>query len=397
MYDFAIIGGGIIGASVAWQLKQRLPDANIVLIEKEPLLAEHQSKHNSGVIHAGVYYEPGSLKAEFCRTGNRSTKEFCREHGIKFEEPGKLLVATNEIQIEHMQALYERAQANQIEIERVDQTELKQREPNIVGLEALFVPSSGIVNFAEIAHRMARLFQGLGGQVKLGCRVLRVDEASDGVTIHVSHGSLRARRLIACAGLFADRMALAAGAKADFRLIPFRGEFFQLRPELNRLIKHLIYPIPEPGLPFLGVHLTRTIDGGITVGPNAVLAFAREGYSKTAIDYRDLMEMAAFGGFWRMLKGNLRVGMRELRNSWSQHAYLQEVRQYCPQLTLNDLRPHASGVRAQAVSREGELLHDFLFIETENSLHLCNAPSPAATAALPIGRHIVERALRQAG
>ena len=397
MYDFAIVGGGIIGASVAWQLKQRLPDATVVLIEKEPALAAHQSSHNSGVIHAGVYYQPGSLKAEFCRTGNRRTKEFCQEHGIAFEQPGKLLVATTESELPRMQALYERAQVNQIGIEQVDEQALRHREPNIAGVGALFVPSSGIVNFADIARHMARLFQRLGGEVKLGCHVHSVQETPDGVQVHVGYGSLQARHLIACAGLFADRMARAAGISVDFQLVPFRGEYFALRPALNGLVSHLIYPIPDPGLPFLGVHLTRMIDGGITVGPNAVLALAREGYSKSVLDGKDLIEMAGFGGFWRLLAGNVGVGLRELRNSWWRRGYLQEVRKYCPQLTLTDLVPFSAGVRAQTVSTQGELLHDFLIIETENSLHLCNAPSPAATAAIPIGRYIVERALEQAG
>ncbi|MGD1974560.1 MAG: L-2-hydroxyglutarate oxidase [Desulfobacterales bacterium] len=390
-YDYLIVGGGIVGISTAWQLLQRYPNKRILVLEKESQYAGHQTGHNSGVIHAGVYYQPGSLKADFCRRGNEATIKFCLEHDIPYEQCGKLLVATNQNEYYLMEKLFERAKENQIEVEWLDRKQLKKREPNISGLGAFFVPQTGIVNYRKITNKMAELFKARGGEVRLGCEVLGLDEKSDGVRVRTYLAEFQTRYLIACSGLMADRLVKMLGIQPDFQIIPFRGEYFQLPPHKNNIINHLIYPIPDPEMPFLGVHLTRMIDGTVTVGPNAVLGFKREGYRKTDVSFRDLKEMATFSGFWKVMQQNLKAGLSEFKNSIFKGVYLELVRKYCPQVTLSDLTPYPAGVRAQAVAKDGTLIHDFLFVDTQRTFHVCNAPSPAATSAIPIGAHIVER------
>jgi L-2-hydroxyglutarate oxidase len=390
-YDYLIVGGGIVGISAAWQLLQRYPNKRILVLEKESQYAGHQTGHNSGVIHAGVYYQPGSLKADFCRRGNEATIKFCLEHDIPYEQCGKLLVATNQNEYYLMEKLFERAKENQIEVEWLDRKQLKKREPNISGLGAFFVPQTGIVNYRKITNKMAELFKARGGEVRLGCEVLGLDEKSDGVRVRTYLAEFQTRYLIACSGLMADRLVKMLGIQPDFQIIPFRGEYFQLPPHKNNIINHLIYPIPDPEMPFLGVHLTRMIDGTVTVGPNAVLGFKREGYRKTDVSFRDLKEMATFSGFWKVMQQNLKAGLSEFKNSIFKGVYLELVRKYCPQVTLSDLTPYPAGVRAQAVAKDGTLIHDFLFVDTQRTFHVCNAPSPAATSAIPIGAHIVER------
>lgn len=390
-YDFIVIGGGIIGMSTAWQLQQRYPGKRVLVLEKEGGPAQHQTGHNSGVIHAGVYYTPGSLKAQFCREGNVATKAFCQEHGIPFDECGKLLVATNDKELERMQALIGRCEANGIEIEVLDEAQLKQREPNIAGVGAVFVPSTGIVSYTRITARMGELVEQAGGEVRFDTLVTGIDETEQGVTVSTSQGEFRGGYLVACAGLMSDRVVKMMGLQPEFRIIPFRGEYFLLGEEHNRIVNHLIYPIPDPDLPFLGVHLTRMIDGTVTVGPNAVLAFKREGYRKTDISLRDSFEMLTYPGMIRVLFKNFRASMVELKNSLCKRGYLKLVQKYCPSLTLADLHPYPSGIRAQAVSRDGEVVDDFLFMSTRRALAVCNAPSPAATSAIPIGAHIVSQ------
>ena len=390
-YDYLIVGGGIVGISTAWQLLQRYPNKRILVLEKESQYAGHQTGHNSGVIHAGVYYQPGSLKADFCRRGNEATIKFCLEHDIPYEQCGKLLVATNQNEYHLMEKLFERAKENQIEVEWLDRKQLKKREPNISGLGAFFVPQTGIVNYRKITNKMADLFKARGGEVRLGCEVLGMEEKSDGVRVRTVLAEFQTRYLIACSGLMADRLVKMLGIQPDFQIIPFRGEYFQLPPNKNNIINHLIYPIPDPEMPFLGVHLTRMIDGTVTVGPNAVLGFKREGYQKTDVSLRDLKEMATFSGFWKVMQQNLKAGLSEFKNSIFKGGYLELVRKYCPQLTLSDLTPYPAGVRAQAVAKDGTLIHDFLFVDTQRTFHVCNAPSPAATSAIPIGAHIVQR------
>ncbi|HKL25109.1 MAG TPA: L-2-hydroxyglutarate oxidase [Desulfuromonadales bacterium] len=389
-YDFIIVGGGILGLATARQLQQQFPGATVAVLEKEARLATHQTRHNSGVIHAGVYYAPGSLKARFCREGNRATKAFCRDQGILFRETGKLLVATDDREVERMQALVERCRSNDIETEVLDRQQLREREPHVVGVAAVWVPATGIVDFREVAVRMAELFTAAGGIVRTGRRVVGLREA-DLIEVATERETFVARFLIGCAGLHADRLAAMFGRPVDFKILPFRGEYFRLPDTKSDLVRHPIYPIPDPDLPFLGIHLTPMVDGTLTVGPNAALALAREGYSRWTVDRRDLFEMLGYPGLYRLIGKYPLATLAELKNSLYRPGYLQKVRRYCPQINLRDLRPYPAGVRAQAVRRDGTTLEDFLFVEGERSLIVGNAPSPAATSAMPIARHICER------
>ncbi len=393
MYDFVIIGGGIIGASTAWQLGRRFPGQRILLLEKEPGLARHQTGRNSGVIHSGIYYAPGSLKSELCRAGLKATVEFCDAHGIAYEQCGKLLVATTEEDEGRMLDLFRRAAEVGVEAELLDARQLRELEPNIVGSGAIIVPATGIVDYQAIATRMAQLFADSGGELQLDAEVIGIRERSDGVEIRLAgrRTPIAARFLVACGGLMADRLAKMQGIEIDFQIIPYRGEYYRLPAARQGLIRHLIYPIPDPALPFLGIHLTRMIDGNITVGPNAVQGWKREGYGRMNVSARDVATMMGFPGFWRVLRKNLGTGVRETWHSLWKRGYLERVRRYCPSLRLDDLQPHPVGIRAQAVMRDGSIAEDFLFAETERSLHVCSAPSPAATAAIPIGARIVGR------
>ncbi|QMJ04670.1 L-2-hydroxyglutarate oxidase [Citrobacter freundii] len=392
MYDFVIIGGGIIGMSTAMQLIDVYPDAKIALLEKESGPACHQTGHNSGVIHAGVYYTPGSLKAKFCLAGNLATKAFCDQNGIRYDVCGKMLVATSTLEMERMRALWDRTAANGLEREWLNAEELHEREPNITGLGGIFVPSSGIVSYRDVTAAMARIFQAKGGEIVYNAEVSGLKEHAAGVIVHTRQGQeYEGATLISCSGLMADRLVKMLGVEPGFIICPFRGEYFRLAPEHNHIVNHLIYPIPDPSMPFLGVHLTRMIDGSITVGPNAVLAFKREGYRKRDISLSDTLEILGSSGIRRVLQNNLRSGLSEMKNSLCKSGYLRRVQKYCPSLTLKDLQPWPAGVRAQAVSPDGKLIDDFLFVTTPRSIHTCNAPSPAATSALPIGAHIVSK------
>ncbi|HGX6569386.1 TPA: L-2-hydroxyglutarate oxidase [Shigella flexneri] len=392
MYDFVIIGGGIIGMSTAMQLIDVYPDARIALLEKESGPACHQTGHNSGVIHAGVYYTPGSLKAQFCLAGNRATKAFCDQNGIRYDNCGKMLVATSQLEMERMRALWERTAANGIEREWINAVELREREPNITGLGGIFVPSSGIVSYREVTAAMAKIFQARGGEIIYNAEVSALSEHKNGVVIRTRQGGeYEASTLISCSGLMADRLVKMLGLEPGFIICPFRGEYFRLAPEHNQIVNHLIYPIPDPAMPFLGVHLTRMIDGSVTVGPNAVLAFKREGYRKRDFSFSDTLEILSSSGIRRVLQNHLRSGLGEMKNSLCKSGYLRLVQKYCPRLSLSDLQPWPAGVRAQAVSPDGKLIDDFLFVATPRTIHTCNAPSPAATSAIPIGAHIVSK------
>ncbi|WP_020677002.1 L-2-hydroxyglutarate oxidase [Geopsychrobacter electrodiphilus] len=391
LYDYLLIGGGIVGASTALQLQQRFPAARILLLEKESTAASHQTGHNSGVIHAGVYYAPGSLKAQFCREGSRATMAFCEAHKIPYQCCGKLLVATNAAELGRMEDLAERCRQNEIEIEILSATQLKAAEPNIAGLGALLVPATGIVDYRQITMAMLEEFARLGGEIRLSARVAALYEEEDFIEVVYGSERIRGRFLVCCAGLMADRVLAMLGIDADFRIVPFRGEYYQLPTDYNDIVSHLIYPIPDPELPFLGVHLTRMIDGSVTVGPNAVVGWKREGYGRVNFSLRDSIDNLSFPGFWRVMRNHLRSGTVEMKNSLWKRGYLQLVRKYCPQLALSDLRPYPAGIRAQAVMADGSLVHDFLFAESPRSLHVCNAPSPAATSALPIGAYICDQ------
>lgn len=394
-FDYVIVGGGIVGVSTAWQLKQQYPDKSILLVEKEAGFSRHQTGHNSGVIHAGVYYAPGSLKADFCKRGVERTLSFCAKHDIPVENCGKLLVATNEVEFERMQALFERCLQNELDVELLDAAQLKLAEPNITGLGAIYVKATSIVNYRLVTEKMAEEFKALGGEVCLSTEVVGLNETEQEISVQCRYkGSpitFHSQFLVSCSGLMADRMTKMLGLETDFQIIPYRGEYYRLAPKHNQVVKHLIYPIPDPELPFLGVHLTRMIDGSVTVGPNAVQGFKREGYGKVNISVRDVWEMLRFSGFWKVTAKNLKTGLVEMKNSLWKPGYLQLVRKYCPSIELADLQRYPAGIRAQAVLSDGTLVHDFLFAESPRSLHVCNAPSPAATSAMPIGEYICQK------
>lgn len=390
IYDFIVIGAGILGLATARELQQRYPGQEILILEKESAPALHQTGRNSGVIHAGVYYTPGSLKAQFCKEGNSATKAFCRKHDIAFDECGKLLVATDADELARMQALIGRCAENGIEIEVLDQAQLREREPNIEGVGAIFVPSTGIVDYSEICRKLLELFQAEGGEVRFLAEIEQLEEFRDRVTCYTTNGRYQSRYMVACAGLQSDRMVAMLGQECSFKIVPFRGEYFRLAEQHNQIVNHLTYPIPDPQLPFLGVHLTRMIDGSVTVGPNAVLAFKREGYKKTDISLSDSWEMLSYSGMRKLVARHFRASINELRNSLSKKGYLGLVQKYCPSLQLSDLEPYPAGIRAQAVFGDGKLVDDFLFESTKRALVVCNAPSPAATSSMPIARHIVE-------
>ncbi|MBY8200171.1 L-2-hydroxyglutarate oxidase [Vibrio fluvialis] len=394
-FDYVIVGGGIVGVSTAWQLKQQYPDKSILLVDKEAGFSRHQTGHNSGVIHAGVYYAPGSLKADFCKRGVERTLSFCAKHDIPVENCGKLLVATNEVEFERMQALFERCLQNELDVELLDAAQLKLAEPNITGLGAIYVKATSIVNYRLVTEKMAEEFKALGGEVCLSTEVVGLNETEQEISVQCRYkGSpitFHSQFLVSCSGLMADRMTKMLGLATDFQIIPYRGEYYRLAPKHNQVVKHLIYPIPDPELPFLGVHLTRMIDGSVTVGPNAVQGFKREGYGKVNISVRDVWEMLSFSGFWKVTAKNLKTGLVEMKNSLWKPGYLQLVRKYCPSIELADLQPYPAGIRAQAVLSDGTLVHDFLFAESPRSLHVCNAPSPAATSAMPIGEYICQK------
>ena len=391
MYDYLIIGGGIVGLSTASQLQQRKPESSILLLEKESELAKHQTGRNSGVIHAGIYYTPGSLKAKFCKAGAEATMAFCRQHAIPVEQCGKLIVASNEGEHVRMLELFERAHDNGLDVELLDAAELRHREPNIVGIGAIFLRTTGIADYSAITMAFATQFKNLGGEIRLNSSVMDLQESSETVTAILEDGQqIVARYLIACGGLMADRLAEMQGIDIDFQLIPYRGEYYRLPAEKNDIVKHLIYPVPNPELPFLGIHLTRMIDGSVTVGPNALQGWKREGYGRINISFRDIFAMIRFPGFWIALRKNFRAGLHEIRNSIWKRGYLKQIHKYCPSITLDDLLPHPTGIRAMAVKRDGTPVDDFLLIESARSLHVCNAPSPAATSAIPIGAYICD-------
>ncbi len=395
-FDFIIIGGGIVGLSTAWQLQQRLPDASILLLEKESEAAKHQTGHNSGVIHAGVYYEPGSLKARLCKEGAAATYAFCHEFAVPCKRTGKLLVASNESELGRLQTLFSRCQDSALDPEMLNSGQLSELEPAVAGIAAVRVSESGIVDFPAICREMLQQFVTGGGYTRFETEVTSIRESGTEIQVRSAQDSFRAGQLVVCAGLMADRLARIQGLNISFRIVPFRGEYYRLRTELSELTRHLIYPIPDPTLPFLGVHLTPMINGTITVGPNAVQAWKREGYGAINFSLRDTLEMVTFPGFWKLAASHFGYGVRESWNSIWKRGYLRQVQKYCPQIELNDLCPHPAGIRAQAVRPDGTIIDDFLFEETPRSLHVCNAPSPAATSAIPIGQHICDKLAKKA-
>jgi (S)-2-hydroxyglutarate dehydrogenase len=390
--DFVVIGGGIVGLSTARALLERHPGARLLVLEKEGGWARHQTGHNSGVIHSGIYYKPGSYKARFCREGARALVEFCRERGIEYEICGKVIVATEPDELPLLDALHERGLKNGLEVEKVGPGELKEIEPHASGLAAIRVPSTGIVDFAKVAEAFAALVGEKGGELRTGTVVEGISDTGRLVVVRTNKGAFHARTLVNCAGLHSDRVARLCGVEAGAKIVPFRGEYYKLRPEKRYLVKNLIYPVPNPNFPFLGVHFTRSIDGMVEAGPNAVLGLAREGYKKTDFDLRDFVEEITYPALWRLAKKNWRTGIGEIHRSISKKAFVRGLKKLVPEVEDGDVVPIAAGVRAQALKEDGAMVDDFLISEGKNSVHVLNAPSPAATASIPIGEEIAKRA-----
>jgi L-2-hydroxyglutarate oxidase len=395
-YDFCVIGGGIVGVATAMALLERNPGARLLLIEREATVAAHQTGHTSGVIHSGIYYKPGSLKARLCREGERATKAFCEARGIPYRVPGKLIVATEEAEIPRLRALQANGAMNGIAVEWLDAAAIAQREPAINGLAALWIEASGIVDYRAVTRAMVDVIEQWGAEVLYGVPIVAVQDEGHRVVVSSVARRWLAHRAVVCAGVDADRIAQRSGLTPDFVMIPFRGDYYQLRPELSRIVTSMIYPVPDPALPFLGVHLTPMIDGSVTVGPNAVLSGARYGYGRFSLDVRDVATTLGFPGFWRLMARHWRSVLSEAGSALSRREYLARCRRYAPSLTLDDLRPYRSGIRAQAVTPAGEMIHDFHFLETDRVLHVANAPSPAATSAIPIGQWIASKLVDKA-
>jgi L-2-hydroxyglutarate oxidase len=382
-----IVGGGILGLATADAVQQRFPGKGVLVVEKENRLALHQTGHNSGVIHSGIYYKPGSFKAKFCKAGNTSLQAFCLEHDIPFEMCGKVIVATEKDELPHLDRLHQRGLENGLAVRRLTIDQMRDIEPHMAGIAALWVPSTGIVDYRQVARKLADVVEGRGGEIRCNARVLKIN----GRRVDTTVGQFDAKQVINCAGLHSDRVAREAGATLSAQIVPFRGEYFQLKPEKTALVRGLIYPVPNPFFPFLGVHCTRTMDGTVHLGPNAVLAFAREGYTKTSINLRDLAETLAFPGFWRLAAKYWRDGLQEMVRSWSRAAFVRSLQRLVPAISEDDVIPCAAGVRAQALRADGTLEDDFLVVQQLGVIHVCNAPSPAATASLEIGKSVALR------
>ena len=396
-FDVAVVGGGIVGTATAMAIAGR-GDLSVVVLEAEEGLAAHQSGHNSGVVHSGLYYRPGSLKARLCVEGAAALYRFCAEEGIACEHCGKLVVATRDEELPRLAELARRGAANGLgELRRLGAREIREIEPHAAGIAALFVPQAGVVDYPAVVRAYARRIATAGGEVLTGARVLAVAAEGGGLRVATRRGELLCRLLVNCAGLQADRVARLAGVEPDVRIVPFRGEYYELVPERRGLVRALLYPVPDPRFPFLGVHLTRAVDGRVEAGPNAVLAAKREGYGWRDVSVRDLAETARWPGFWRLMSRTWATGMGEVWRSLSRRAFLRDLQRLVPELAAEDLLPGGSGVRAQAVDRAGRLVDDFHILPGPRALHVLNAPSPAATASIAIGEHVAERAAAALG
>jgi len=388
MYDFAIVGGGIVGLSVGMALSERDPDARIVVIEKENHWAAHQTGHNSGVIHSGIYYKPSSYKARFAIEGSRLIPEFCKQHGITHDVCGKIIVATEQWELPLLDNLLQRGFAHGLPIRKIGPEQIKEIEPHCAGLAGIEVKSTGIADYKAVSATYAKIIQQRGGELKLGCRVTNIIRAANEITIETTGGTFTTKFLVNCGGLHCDRIAWMDKVNPQAKIVPFRGEYYELRPEKRYLVKNLIYPVPNPDFPFLGVHYTRMTDGNIHCGPNAVLALKREGYGWGDISLRDMWDALTYKGFWNLAKKNFGEGMKEVYRSFSKKAFTASLQRLIPEIQQDDLVPSHSGLRAQALMPDGKMVDDFLIVRGENSVHVCNAPSPAATASIPIGRAV---------
>jgi L-2-hydroxyglutarate oxidase len=393
-FDVAVIGGGVVGLATAMHLVQHYR-ARVVVVEAENQLASHQTGNNSGVIHSGLYYKPGSFKAKLCAEGRDAMYRFAQERGVAHERCGKIVVALDESELAPLKTLEERGLANGLTgLRRLLPEQIKEIEPHCAGIAGLAVAETGIIDYVQVTHCYAEVVRENGGEVRKSWKVRGVSIRPDRITLHTTQGDVSARSLINCAGLQSDRIARMCGLDPEVKIVPFRGEYYKLRPEAWRLCKHLIYPVPNPAFPFLGVHFTRLIEGGVECGPNAVLALARHGYSWKRINLPDLFETLTYPGFWKMAAKYWRNGFEEMHRSLSKNAFLKALRRLMPELSGDDLIPGGAGVRAQALDRSGKLVDDFAFQNTDRMVHVLNAPSPAATASIAIGRHIAQTAER---
>jgi L-2-hydroxyglutarate oxidase len=397
-HNVIIIGGGVVGLAVALEITRRFPHLRLLLLEKEDRVARHQSGHNSGVIHSGVYYKPGSLKARLCVTGAAAMVEFCREHAIPHNVCGKVIVATHPDELPRLENLRQRGEANGLTgLRLIGPDELRDIEPHAVGLQALVVPSTGITDYAVVCQKYAELISARGATVLTSAAATNIRRSSDEIVVETPRGSFSTSALINCAGLFSDRIARMAGDAPDVMIVPFRGEYYDVVPERAAMVRALIYPVPDPRFPFLGVHFTRRITGRVDAGPNAVLALAREGYRHTDISLRDLAASIVFPGFWRMARQHWRNGIDEWHRSLSKRAFVKALQRLVPEIAAPDLVPGGSGVRAQALKPDGSLVDDFQFVPSGKVLHVLNVPSPAATASLTIAQAIVDLAAKDLG
>ncbi|MDQ0271458.1 L-2-hydroxyglutarate oxidase [Cytobacillus purgationiresistens] len=391
MYDYLIIGGGIVGLSVGMELLNRHPHVKIAILEKESHVAAHQTGHNSGVIHSGIYYKPGSEKARLAKKGSQTMVAFCQEHGLEVDICGKVIVASEEEELPLLDQLYKRGIDNGLNIRLIDQSELGEIEPHVNGMKAIHVPMAGIVNYKNVSEKMAEIIRQKGGEIRLNHEVLSIEETANEAVILTNRGELKASFYINCGGLHSDRVAKKANLLTDVKIIPFRGEYYQLKEEKRGLVKNLIYPVPNPNFPFLGVHFTRMIGGAVDVGPNAVLGFKREGYKKTDVHLGDLFEVLNYKGFWKLAGQYMKEGMDEMVRSASKKLFLKNVQKLMPDIQASDLIPAPAGVRAQALKDDGSLVDDFYILPSKHSIHVLNAPSPAATASIEIGKEIVNQ------
>ena len=389
--DLAIIGGGIVGLATAYRFLERFPGKSVAVLEKEPSIARHQTGRNAGVLHSGIYYRPGSLKAQNCRAGKLAMEEFCQREGIPFKICGKVIVALEESELPRMEQILANGKANGVVCERIDVTRLKELEPHVAGLAAIHIPESGIVDYAHVARRLAEIIEGQGSRIVTDARVTGIRRDTDRAILVTSAGEFAAREVVNCAGLYSDRVTRLSGAKPSALIVPFRGEFYKLRPEAHHLVRTLIYPVPDPKYPFLGVHFTRRIDGLVECGPNAVLAFAREGYRNTTVNPRDLAETLTYPGFWKLAVKYWRIGADEMWRSFSKRAFVRAAQRLVPEIEPQHFEWAPAGVRAQAVGHDGTMVDDFVISETDRVINVENAPSPAATASLNIGRLVVDR------
>lgn len=392
--DLVVVGGGIVGCATALAISSRNPDLKIAILEKESQLASHQTGHNSGVIHAGLYYKPGSIKAETCASGREALYRFCNLHDIPHQRCGKVVVAVDETELPALEELQRRGRANGLDgLKRLSSAELQEHEPHVRGVAGLFVPQTGIVDYVSVTQKLAELFKSRGGLIHLNSPVTRIQEKQGAYLVQSGDESFTSRSLVNCAGLHADRIARLAGLRPKLKIIPFRGEYYEFRPERSMLVNRLIYPVPDPSMPFLGVHFTRMIDGVVEAGPNAVLAWRREGYRRSDISLPDLADTFMFSGFWKLSTRFWRTGLEEYRRSFSKKQFVKSLQRLIPDVRDGDLVPGGSGVRAQAVDEEGRMVDDFCFQSKGRMVHVLNAPSPAATASLSIAEHIADKVM----